>query len=368
MSIKKIEVYRANIPLKTPFVISLGVIEELNQIIVKIVSDDGNTGWGEAAPSTAILGENFGTVQSAIDIVAPQLIGKDPTRMEHLMSSMDDVLYGNTAAKASIDIALHDLLGNIRGEPVWKTLGGARQDQVETDYTVTIDKPDAMAKAAKDLVRQGFEVIKVKVGEDPEEDIVRLARIREAVGEKVDLRIDANQGWTRQEAVYALREMEEIGIQFAEQPIKAGDVDGFKFVRAKVNIPIMADETVHSPEDAMEVIKKEAADYINIKLMKAGGFWKAKKIAAAAEAAHVKCMIGGMVATDILGTAAVHLAGAVDNIVFRDLDMGTSIETPLINKGGSKLEKNMRTLPEAPGLGIKEVNEDLLGKPLNVYS
>ena len=367
MTIKKIEVYSAEIPLKTPFVISLGAITELNQIIVKVSDDDGNVGWGEAAASRRILGEDSGTVKSAIDLFAPQLVGEDPMRMERLIGLMDKTLYGNTAAKAALDIALHDLVGNLVGEPLWKYLGGAREGSVETDYTVTIDEPSVMAEKAKGLVERGFRTIKVKVGQDSEEDVLRLEKIREAVGEDVALRIDANQGWSRQEAVYALREMEDLDIQFAEQPIKAGDIDGLKFVRNKVSVPVMADETVHSPKDAVDVIKKDATDYINIKLMKAGGFWKAKKIAAIAEASEVKCMIGGMVGTDILGTAAVHLAGAIDNIVFRDLDMGTSISEPLIKKGGSKLEVNMRTLPEAPGLGIEEINEDLL-EEVNSYT
>lgn len=368
MTIERIKVYGATIPLKKPFVISLEAVEELSPVIVKVISDDGATGWGEAATSLAILGENSETVRSTIDLIAPRLIGEDPVRMEHLVGLMDSTVDGNTAAKASLDMALHDLLGNIIGEPLWKTLGGARKDTVETDYTVTIEAPEVMAENAKELVDEGFKVIKVKVGTNPEEDVVRMAKIREAVGDDVALRLDANQGWTRQEAVYTLGEMEDLDIQFAEQPIEAGDVDGFRFVRGKVDVPVMADETTHSPEDAMKVIKKEAADYINIKLMKAGGFWKAKKIAAAAEAAHVKCMIGGMLGTNILGTAATHMAVAIENIVFRDLDMGTSIETPIIKKGGAKLEGNERVVNDSPGLGIEEIEEDLLGDPLNIYS
>jgi len=360
LTIKKIEVFRADIPLKTPFVISLGTITELNQIIVKVSDEYGRVGWGEAAASRRILGEDSETVKSAIDLLAPQLIGECPLRMEKLVGLMDKTIYGNTAAKAGLETALHDLVGYIIEEPIWKYLGGAREGSLETDYTVTIDEPSVMAEKAKGLVEEGFMTIKVKVGQDPEVDVLRLAKIREAVGRDTALRIDANQGWSRQEAVYALQKMEELEIQFAEQPIKAGDIDGLKFVRNKVNVPVMADETVHSPKDAIDVIKKDATDYINIKLMKAGGFWKAKKIAAIAEASEVKCMIGSMVGTDILGTAAVHLAGAIDNIVFRDLDMGMSIVEPLIKKGGSKLEGNMRTLPETPGLGIEKVNEDAL--------
>ena len=367
MTIKKIEVFRAEIPLETPFVISLGAITELNQIIVKVSDDAGNVGWGEAAASKRILGEDSETVKAAIDLFAPGLLGEDPLRLERLVGIMDETLHRNTAAKAGLEIALHDLVGNIIGVPLWKFLGGSREVSVETDYTVTIDEPSVMAEKAKELVDQGFREIKVKVGQNPEEDVTRLVEIREAVGEDTALRIDANQGWSRQEAVYALTEMEDLDIQFAEQPIKAGDIDGLKFVRNKVSVPVMADETVHSPKDAIDVIKKDATDYINIKLMKAGGFWKAKKIAAIAEASEVKCMVGGMVGTDVLGTAAVHLAGAVENIVFRDLDMGTSITKPLIKKGGSRLEVNMRTLPEKPGLGIEEINEDLL-EEVNSYT
>ncbi len=207
----------------------------------------------------------------------------------------------------------------------------------------------------------------MKVGVNPTEDVERIRLIREAIGGNIQLRIDANQGWTPKQAIEALNKMEKFKIQFAEQPVPAEDMKGLVEVRKNSPIPIMADESVHSPEDAMRLIQAEAVDLINIKLMKSGGILKARKIAAIAEAAGIPCMIGCMGESEIGIAAGAHLAAAVKNIQYADLDSDLLLKDKLVKKGGTKVKDSMRVFPKQDGLGIKELNEQMLGKPKRIY-
>jgi|Deesub1362B_J571_1020462.scaffolds.fasta_scaffold00026_32 L-alanine-DL-glutamate epimerase-like enolase superfamily enzyme len=369
MRIERIEVFRFEFPLEKAFTIALGSITQKEVVIVKIEDDRGNIGWGEASPSQRILSSTVATTIAALDVLSPVLLGEDPRRIGYLVERMDMVLEGNSAAKAALDIALHDLLGQIYGEPLWRFLGGYTPGPVSTDFTVGIDMPDTMASEAKSLVERGFREIKIKVGEDPAMDVERVRRIREVVGDTVVLRIDANQGWTPQEAVWALQRMVEYGIELVEQPVAAWNIDGLVWVRRRSPIPVMADESVHTPQDALRVIQAGAVDYVNIKLMKAGGLRRACEIAEICRNAGVLNMIGGMVETDLAATAAVHLALAEGNIHFRDLDLGTEPEAQLIVEGGSYIKDGDRYLedPEAPGLGINAFAEERL-TPVQIYT
>lgn len=368
MKISKIGVYPIDIKLTQPFTTALGMAETVKTVIVRVADDRGNIGWGEAVPRERISGETTESAISAIGLIATRILGQDPRRIERIVQLMDEVIYGNTSAKAGIDIAIHDLVGRTWGEPLWRLLGGYRAEQIDTDFTIGIQDLEGTVTEARNLVSKGFKALKVKVGAEPNSDIHKIERIREAVGEGIRLRVDANQGWTRQQAIKALREMDQYNIEFAEQPVASHDISGLAQVRRFVPMPIMADESVHQPEDAIRVIQEEAVDYINIKLMKSGGFCKARQIAAIAEAAGIGCMMGGMVESDLAATAAVHLAVAVRNIKFRDLDMGISLKKRVIADGGSELQGQYRTVPDAPGLGILQINEDLLGDPLRVYN
>lgn len=368
MRVSEIAVYQFHSELSQPFTTALGTAEAVKSIIVKVTDDQGNIGWGEAVPRETILGETTESVVSAIGLIATKILGEDPRRMERIVHLMDEAIYGNTAAKAGIDIAIHDLVGNVWGEPLWRLLGGNKEGRVETDFTIGIKDLEGTVAEACDLVAEGFKTLKVKVGGEPDDDVHKIKLIREAVGEDIHLRVDANQGWIRQQAIGALGEMAQYQIEFVEQPVAAHDIAGLAQVRHAVPIPVMADESVHQPEDVIKVIREDAVDYINIKLMKSGGFWKAAKIVAIAEAAGIGCMMGGMVESDLAATAAVQFAAAIKNIKFRDLDMGISLKKRVIAEGGSELQGRYRTVPDAPGLGISQVNEDLLGDPLRVYN
>lgn len=368
MKISRIEVYQVSIGLEQPFVIATDTITTINSVIVKVVDDRGNIGWGEAAPQPVILGETSGSILACLDLIARNLIRKDPRRIEEIVEMMDRLIYRNTAAKAAIDMAIHDLIGKAWGEPLWYLLGGAKE-KIETDLTIGIRPSDEAIKDVLNLLREGFKVIKLKVGRDFKEDIKRVKAMREAIGDEVRIRIDANQGWTCQQAIYALKSMAEYNMEFVEQPVHALGISGLASIRRATSIPVMVDESVHQPEDAVRVIKEDAADYINIKLMKSGGFWQARKIAAIAEAAGIGCMVGSMIETDLAITAAVHLATAVSNVGFADLDIGFSLRPKdrLIKRGGAKFNAGYVIPPDEPGLGVLQLKEELLHGPIIVY-
>jgi o-succinylbenzoate synthase len=366
LGIEQIEVYPVTLGYKEPFRIAPGASTESKNVVVKIITDYGVVGWGESSPSERVTGETAETVIKTLDKIAPKLIGMCPLRIEQNVELMDSVVEENPAAKAAIDIALHDILGKTGHKPLYMLMGGYR-NEVLTDITLGIKSPKEMSEDAKKAVKKGFKALKVKVGVDPTEDVERIKMIRNAVGSHIQIRIDANQGWTPRQAVEALNKIEKFNIQFAEQPVPAEDLKGLVEVRKNSPIPIMADESVHSPEDALRLIQAEAVDFINIKLMKSGGILKGRKIATIAEAAGISCMIGCMGESEIGIAAGAHLAAAVKNIQHADLDSDLLLKDKLVKKGGTKVKNSTRVFSRQHGLGIKELNMQLLGKPKRIY-
>jgi len=366
LGIQQIEVYSVTLRYKEPFRIAPGASAESRNIVIKILTDYEVVGWGESSPSQRVTDENPKTVVGVLDKIAPKLIGMCPLRIEQDIELMDSIVKGNPAAKAAIDMALHDILGKTARKPLFMLMGGYRT-QVLTDITLGIKSPKEMGKDAVKAVKRGFKAIKVKVGVNPTEDVERVKLIREAVGDEIDVRIDANQGWTPKQAIEVLNEIERFNIQFAEQPVPAEDINGLVKVRKNSPIPVMADESVHSPEDALGLIKAEAVDLINIKLMKSGGILKSRKIAAVAEAAGIPCMIGCMGESEIGIAAGAHLAAAVKNIQYADLDSDLLLKDKLAEKEGVEVKNSMRVFPKQYGLGIEELNQKLLGKPKKIY-
>jgi len=366
LKITSIEIYPVELTLKEPFVIAIDTISTYAGVIVRIEDDQGHIGWGEAAPQATILGETQESVIAVLNIIAPRLIGEDPRRMGWITGIMDALVTKNTAAKAAIDIALYDLLGQAWKVPLWRLFGGAR-DRMETDFTIGIRPPEEMAREAVQLVKAGYRVLKLKLGATPDEDIERVKAVRAAVGDEPHLRIDANQGWSRQEAIHALTHIARYNVELVEQPVAADDIEGLALVRRAQPIPVMADESVHLPVDALKVIEEGAVDYINIKIMKSGGFWKSQQIALLAETAGIGCQVGGMVETDLGLAAAVNLACGLPNVQFGDLDMGSSLRERLIKRGGSIFEDGCMVPGDRPGLGIEEINEQAIGTPLKYY-
>jgi len=358
MPIRRVEVYTVELPYKKPFTISMGTSYSSTDVVVKLIDDEGNVGWGEASPSRRVTGESEDTILSAMNVLAPQLINEDPLNVEEIERKLAGAILGNTSAKLALEMAVFDLKGKILGVRVRDLLGGYR-DRVETDFTIGIMSPEEMASDALKYVEMGFRILKLKVGLGVEEDIARVKAVRDAVGKDIRIRIDANQGWTVKQAKKALSSMERYDVELAEQPVKWYDYEGMAELTRVSPIPIMADESVHSARDALLVAKMRAADYINIKLTKAGGLLEARRIAAISEAAGIPNMIGCMMEGGISITAAVHFATATRNLVTTDLDSDISLKEDFV-EGGAKCEKGFRILPEGPGLGNLRVKEGML--------
>ena len=367
LSIRRIEAYSVALRYHEPFRIAPTTSLESHNVVIAIITESEVVGIGESSPSKRVTHETPRTVIAVLDKIAPQLIGTSPLRIERIIEEMDQIVAENPSAKAAIDIALHDIMGKTAQTPLYKMLGGFR-DTVLTDLTLSIKKPEEMAEDAVAAVERGFKALKVKVGVDPEEDFERVQRIRESVGSDIAIRIDANQGWTVTQAIRVLNKLERFDIEFAEQPVAADEIKGLAAIRRCSSIPVMADESVQSPEDALNLIRQDAVDLINIKLMKSGGIHKARKIAAVAEAAKVPCMIGCMGESTVGITAGVQLAAAIKNIQYADLDSDILIKDQLVLEGGARLEDAKRIPPEKPGLGITAVDEKLLGSPVKVYT
>lgn len=366
MGTRQIEVYHVTLGYKEPFRIAPTTSIETHNVIVKVATDYDVAGWGESSPSKRVTGETWETVINAIDEIAPKLIGMCPLRIEQNVEVMDSVVEGNLAAKAAVDMALHDILGKTAGKPLFMLMGGYRTE-VLTDLTLGIKSPKEMARDAIKAIGKGFKALKVKVGIDPAEDVERVKMIRETVGSDVQIRVDANQGWTPEQAIDVLNKIEKFGIQFAEQPVPADNVKGLLKVKKNSPVPIMADESVHSPEDALRLIRAEAVNFINIKLMKSGGILKGRKIAEVAEAADIPCMIGCMSESELGIAAGVHLAAAVRNIEYADLDSDLLLKDEIVKKGGCQIKDSLRIMSKEPGLGVKEIDQKLLGRPLRIY-
>lgn len=367
MSIQSIEAYPVTLRYREPFRIAPSTTVESHNVLVKVITDLEVVGIGESSPSKRVTHETPQTVIETLDKIAPHLVGMCPLRIEQISETMDELVAENPSAKAAIDIALHDILGKAARKPLFKLIGGFRED-ILTDLTLSIKEPKAMAKDAVEAVKRGFKALKVKVGVNPTEDFERIRRIREAVDSEIAIRIDANQGWTVKEAIDVLNKLESLKIEFVEQPVKANDIQGLAEIKEASHIPVMADESVHTPEDALHLINERAVDMINIKLMKTGGILKARKIVAIAEAANVPCMIGCMGESTVGITAGAHLATALKNIRYADLDSDLLIADKLVLKGGAILEGSKRVPSMNPGLGVVQLNERLLRNPLRVYN
>jgi o-succinylbenzoate synthase len=356
MKITDIQLGHLSIPLKTPFKTALRTVNHVEDVLVKIHTDTGHVGYGSAAPTAFITGETTGSIKAAIEgHIKKRIIGLSIDNFEKLMLKLQKSLLKNTSAKAAIDIALYDLFGQLYKAPVYKLLGGYRREII-TDITISVNEPEEMVRDSLNAVEKGFKTLKIKLGQDPEKDIKRLKRIREEVGDEIHLRLDANQGWSPKEAVHILNSMQDIGIriELIEQPVKAHDLEGLKFVTDNISIPVLADESAFSPQDVFKIIQMRAADLINIKLMKTGGIYNALKICAMADSAHMECMMGCMLESKVSVTAAAHLACAKSIITKIDLDPPVLCKEDPV-EGGALYKDNKIILSDEPGLGIKEI-------------
>ncbi|MGN6090937.1 dipeptide epimerase [Luteibacter sp. SG786] len=357
MKITDIRFGMLRVPLKTPFKTALRTVDKVEDIVVMVHTDDGRVGYGEAPATAVITGDTHGSIVDAIrHYIAPRLIGQDIADLNRITKLVQGAMEKNTSAKAAVEIAVYDLWGQLYDAPLYKLLGGG-DPVITTDITISVDYIDKMVADSVAAVERGFESLKIKVGKDIGVDIERVRAIYAAVEDRALLRLDANQGWTAKEAVYALHALEDAGVrlELVEQPVKARDLEGMRYVTERVHTPIMADESVFGPAEVMDLIRMRAADIINIKLMKTGGISNAIRIADIAGLYGVECMIGCMLESSISVAAAVHVAVAKSDVITKvDLD-GPSLCAYDPVDGGVNFNESEISISEAPGLGIREI-------------
>jgi o-succinylbenzoate synthase len=357
MKISDIRFGMLRVPLKTPFKTALRTVHQVEDIVVMVHTDTGQIGYGEAPATAVITGDTHGSIVEAIRrYIAPRLIGQEIGDLNRVCALIQGSMEKNSSAKAAVEIAVYDLWGQLYGAPLYKLLGGG-DPVITTDITISVDYIDKMVADSIAAADRGFESLKIKVGKDIGVDIERVKAIYAAVKDRALLRLDANQGWTAKEAVYALQTLENAGVrlELVEQPVKAQDLEGMRYVTERVHTPIMADESVFGPMQVIELIRMRAADIINIKLMKTGGISNAVRIADIAGMHGVDCMIGCMLETSISVAAAVHLAVAKSDVITKvDLD-GPSLCLFDPVEGGVIFNESEITITDAPGLGIREI-------------
>jgi L-alanine-DL-glutamate epimerase-like enolase superfamily enzyme len=353
MKIARVDLYIKSFRLKAPSAVAYATVEDAPHVFVRIETESGLEGWGCCAPDPVVTGETVEAIHDFLDRKGRDLLmQRDARRLHALDSHLARHGPEYPGARAAVNIALYDLLGKRCGRPVYELLGFYRQCMA-TSITLCLDTPGTMAEKARGFVAKGFSVLKVKLGGDLEEDLARVRSVREAAGEAIALRLDANQAYT---ATGALKLCEALSgdarIEFLEQPTPAGDLAGLGETARGSAIPIMADESVVSPADALAVAQNRAAQSINIKLMKAGGITAALKIAGIAEAAGLPAMLGCMDESVLSIAAALHLALACENVAWADLDGHLDIEADAAS-GGVRLEKGILYPLDEPGFGVK---------------
>ena len=353
MTIQTIEIYKLDIPFVRPLKIAIGNNTAASNIIVRILTEDGLVGWGEASPCPAITGDSQESAYVAAQSFARLIKGRDPLAIQARMGEICASTIGETSAKSAFDMALWDIAAKAAGLPLYRYLGGERRE-LRTDLTIGLqDTVDETVVQARDILSMGFETIKMKVGRPGLEDVAHVRAVRGCAEPAVKIRIDSNQGWDYPTAVANLSAMATYDIEYSEQPLAAWDYDNCARLRGRVLMPICADESVFDDRDALKLIKAGAVDYLNIKLGKSGGIRTALRINAVAEANGNKCMLGCFGESRLALSANAHLAMARPNIAFVDLDSSYLFKDDPVRNGLSYDESvgGLIHLDDSPGHG-----------------
>ncbi len=316
MRIKEVLAYPVEVPYIKPWVISGGPTTVAANVLVQVVTDAGIIGLGEGSPVPAYGDETQGTILHAIrDNLAPVLIGRDPFDTEALLKAMDKRLHGHHFAKAALDLALWDIRGKALGAPVYQLMGGVYRDHIDLIEGVGLGDTETRVREAIEAVQKGFNIIKMKISGNPDLDVEQVGAVRAAVGPKIHLRLDANQGYRAGDCLPTFKKLASFGLDYIEQPLPRWDLDGQAMLAAALDTPIMGDESCYSPEDVVTLIRHKAVDIVNIKIMKSG-LTRSQKMASIAEAAGLPCMIGSMVELGIGTAAGVHFGIATPAVTY----------------------------------------------------
>ncbi|WP_126974146.1 mandelate racemase/muconate lactonizing enzyme family protein [Gynurincola endophyticus] len=360
MKITHIDVWKFSIPME-PFTIATGTMDYAQNTFIRIHTDAGIHGVGECSAFPMIVGETQNTCFEMAKDFARLWKSKNAENIEERMQELHLFTAGNATIKSAFDMALYDLNAKKVNLPLYKYLGGTSLKQLETDLTMGINTPEKMAATAKDFVARGVKKIKVKLGKNAQEDVIRMQQIRAAAGDEIKLRIDANQGWSFEDARFALTAMGDLNIQYCEQPMRTWNDGKLPELKNLSPIKIMADESIYHHHDAERLIATDSCHYLNIKFAKSSGILESIKIAEVARKANMPCMIGGMLESRLALSAFAQFAQAYDIVQFYDLDtcMVGHLADPVT--GGIRYNDFYVEVPEGAGLG-SDVKDDFLSQ------
>jgi muconate cycloisomerase len=356
VKIKRITTAIVDVPIKRPHKMSFGTLEKMNYVLVRLETEAGAEGLGEAA---ALGGptwseESAESIKANIDrYLAPLLIGEQAQQIEKIREKMEIAVRGNYFAKTALEMALFDVVGKSLGIPAYDLLGGLVRDKVPLSWSLAIGDAEKEIAEAREMMERGSFIFKIKVGAaDPDVDVNRVKMLREALGEDVCLRVDANQGWDRVTAIRAARRLEPYGVDFIEQPVPRWDIDGMAAVARAIHTPVMADESLCTPHDAIALIKKDAASIFGLKLTKAGGLLSCKRLAGFAEGAGLYCYVGCMIETGIGTAAYLQLAVSTPGVTYGCELFGPLMLIDDITQEGISYRDGHILASDKPGLGV----------------
>lgn len=353
MKIVAMEAIPVRIPRARRARSAFGVREHTEAGIIRIDTDAGITGWGEIC--LVWWRQGSGLCREVDTILAPALIGADPTAITLLSRRMEQLLPArfDAPARAGIEMALLDICGKAAGIPVHQLLGGAVRDRIDLSFSLHMDDPAAMAEDALERVKAGFRTLKVKIGREWRQDQVAVAAVRDAVGDDVAIRVDVNEAWRSVPiAARRLAQLGEYEVELVEQPLPAADLAGMAELRGRSEIPLAADESVWSVRDGLDVVRARAADVLNVYFSEAGGLWAARHLAELAHAAGLSVWIGSMPELG-LGTAAnAHLAATVPELPLASDVCGFAYHAEDVLTEPLKLDEGRLAVPAGPGLGV----------------
>lgn len=351
MKIKSLESWPVTMRLNERYTIAYEHVDQTVNVFVRIDTDTGVSGFGCAAPDEAVTGETSDSVLDTLSRANRDVLqGHDPLRYALLLERLADTLPNAPSARAAVDMAIFDIVGKVANLPLWKLLGGYR-DSIKTSVTIGVLPLSDTTRRAKELIDQGFVCLKLKGGIDVEDDIKRVLDVRRAVGGDIELRFDANQGWSVEESRHFVERTRSAGLELLEQPTRRDQPDLLGRVAKTVPVPVMADESLMSLRDAFRLAKNELADMVNVKLMKVGGIFEALQINAVARAARLEVMIGCMDESALAIAAGLHVALARRNVAYADLDGHLDlVGDPAA--GAVRLERGTLYPTSRPGLGF----------------
>lgn len=331
---------------------ALGRGDVSKHALVLVETDAGITGIGEIASCFTRRGALLAA--EVEEVLVPLLIGEDPRELSRLVERMDAALYGSEPAKAGVEMALWDILGKDLGAPVYRLLGGKVRDRIPLSHSITFGAPEEMAAFAAERVAEGFRTVKAKVGQGHDRDVAAIAAIREAIGPDKRLRVDANMAWrSAKQAIAIIEDMEPYNPEMIEQPLEPRALDAMAEIRRAVRTPILADESVWAPRDAADVIRRGAADVVNVYVAESGGIGKARRTFEMCETFGIGCLIGSMPEFGVGTAAQIHLGIAMPNLGYDSDTCGVLYHESDLLKTPLRIEGGFAYPPEGPGLGIE---------------